>query len=353
MALEADIGAERPDPAGAEGARQRLAGRRRSRRCSMAARDWPSCEGLPAAWLAANARQALEFVATKPKGRHKLRVRSAAVDGNGAMPDGAMIEILNDDMPFLVDSVAGRAAGIGGSPCACCCTRFSRPGATRPAACRRSPAPVTRAGATGTRRATSPSIPRRCRTARRAISSTRCRRSSAEVRIVVADWRAMLERLTAAGRQLEMAPGSVPRDLLSESTAFVRWLAQDNFTLLGSREFELAGDASLGNLAPVEGSGLGVLRDPHIAGAPPRHRAGCHDAGGAALLLRAGAAHHHQGQRDGPRAPARVTWTTSASRPIAPTAASKARFASSASSRPRPTCARRRRSRSCATRSTA
>ena len=86
----------------------------------------------------------------------------------------------------------------------------------------------------------------------------------AEVRIVVADWRAMLERLTEAGRQLEMAPGSVPRDLLSESTAFVRWLAQDNFTLLGSREFELVGDASLGNLAPVEGSGLGVLRDPHI-----------------------------------------------------------------------------------------
>src|SRR5256885_1783090 len=35
-----------------------------------------------------------------------------------------------------------------------------------------------------------------------------------EVRVVVDDWRPMLERLEAAVRQLEMAPDSVPRDLL-------------------------------------------------------------------------------------------------------------------------------------------
>ena len=81
----------------------------------MAARAstaWRSCRptGSPAI-----AREALAFIATKPKGRHKVRVRRLAAGANGGRPDGALIEIVNDDMPFLVDSVLGelQARGIG------------------------------------------------------------------------------------------------------------------------------------------------------------------------------------------------------------------------------------------------
>ena len=223
----------------------------------------PELEGLPPAWLAANARQALEFVATKPKGRHKLRVRNAAVDGNGAMPDGAMIEILNDDMPFLVDSVAGELQHRG-LPVRLLLHPIFKTRRDRSGRLQEITGPGDQSWNDGHQESyiaihTKAMQDREARELADALSAI-----LAEVRIVVADWRAMLERLTEAGRQLEMAPGSVPRDLLSELTAFVRWLAQDNFTLLGSREFELVGDASLGNLAPVEGSGLGVLRDPHI-----------------------------------------------------------------------------------------
>ena len=68
---------------------------------------------LPAAWLAGNASAAYEFIADKPAGRHKLRIRPAPAAGNGASGAGSVIEILNDDMPFLVDSVLGELQARG------------------------------------------------------------------------------------------------------------------------------------------------------------------------------------------------------------------------------------------------
>ena len=60
-------------------------------------------EGVPAEWLAGNAREAMAFIADKPKARAKLGVRRLAPSGKGGPPHGSVVEILNDDMPFLVD----------------------------------------------------------------------------------------------------------------------------------------------------------------------------------------------------------------------------------------------------------
>ncbi|HUC47607.1 MAG TPA: hypothetical protein VMR94_13715, partial [Hyphomicrobiaceae bacterium] len=70
-------------------------------------------EGLPTEWLASNAREAMAFIADKPKGRHKLSVRRLLGSGNGGPPPGSVVEILNDDMPFLVDSVLGELQARG------------------------------------------------------------------------------------------------------------------------------------------------------------------------------------------------------------------------------------------------
>ena len=82
--------------------------------------------------------------------------------------------------------------------------------------------------------------------------------------MVVSDWQPMLQRVKTAIGALESAPGSIPPPLLVESIAFLEWLERDNFTVLGVREFELAGDAETGDLVPVENSGLGVLRDAKV-----------------------------------------------------------------------------------------
>ncbi len=70
-------------------------------------------EGMPAtpAWLASQARSALEFISEKPRKKHKLRIRP--LEGEPGRPEGTAVEILNDDMPFLVDSIVAELQARG------------------------------------------------------------------------------------------------------------------------------------------------------------------------------------------------------------------------------------------------
>ena len=220
-------------------------------------------EHLPADWLAGVAREALGFLAAKPRGRHKIRFRRMAGSANGGLPDGSLIEIINDDMPFLVDSVLSelQARGIGVRLLLHPIFKTQRDRAGR----LQEIAGIGDATLSDGRQESyiAVHIKDLPDPGARDLADTLAAILQ-EVRVVVADWRPMLGRLEAAVWQLEMAPQSVPRDLLAESTAFLQWLEQGNFTLLGSREFALTGDAESGDLASVEGSGLGVLRDPDV-----------------------------------------------------------------------------------------
>jgi glutamate dehydrogenase len=217
-------------------------------------------EQLPPDRVADTVREAMAFIAAKPKGRHKVRVRRLAAGANGGLADGALIEIVNDDMPFLVDSVLGelQARGIGVRQLLHPIFIARRDKAGR----------LQDIGQVGDDEAGGAHQESYIAVHIKPVSETQARDLVdtlsgilEEVRIVVADWRPMLERLEAAVRQLQMAPDTVPREERAESVAFLEWLGQDNFTLLGSRELELEGDA---DLAPIEGSGLGVLRDASV-----------------------------------------------------------------------------------------
>ena len=220
-------------------------------------------ESMPADWLAGNAQAALDFIAVKPKRRHKIHVRRTPARANGGLLEGSAIEILNDDMPFLVDSVLGelQARGIGVHLLLHPLFKTRRDKAGR----------LQEIAGSGDRDWSDGRQESYIAIHVRALPDAQARDLAQtlssileDVRVVVADWRPMLVRLNAAKGQLEMAPASVPRDLLAESTAFLQWLEQDNFTLLGACEFELTGDADTGDLVPVAGSGLGVLRDPTV-----------------------------------------------------------------------------------------
>ena len=82
-----------------------------------------------------------------------------------------------------------------------------------------------------------------------------------QVSVAVRDWRAMMERLRDAVAQLKAHPPKVDADELHESLALLEWLGDNHFTFLGARDyaFDPAGD---GALVPVEETGLGVLHDP-------------------------------------------------------------------------------------------
>ena len=88
-----------------------------------------------------------------------------------------------------------------------------------------------------------------------------------EVRAAVEDWIPMRQRAIQLADELASAPPDVDPHELEESGAFLRWLSQDHFTFLGYREYELSTGQGEAELSAIPGTGLGILRG---AAARPR-----------------------------------------------------------------------------------
>ncbi|XVU24453.1 NAD-glutamate dehydrogenase [Actinoplanes sp. CA-054009] len=87
------------------------------------------------------------------------------------------------------------------------------------------------------------------------------RRVLTDVRDAVEDWPRMRQRAIVIADELATARGSegklpVPDKDVTDSIELLKWLAHDHFTFLGYREYRLDGDV----LGAVPGSGLGILR---------------------------------------------------------------------------------------------
>ncbi|MEV6344884.1 NAD-glutamate dehydrogenase [Actinoplanes sp. NPDC051851] len=87
------------------------------------------------------------------------------------------------------------------------------------------------------------------------------RRVLTDVRESVEDWQRMRQRALVISDELATARGSeqgppVPEKDVTDTIELLKWLAHDHFTFLGYREYRLAE----GVLTAVHGSGLGILR---------------------------------------------------------------------------------------------
>ncbi|MDN5697223.1 MAG: NAD-glutamate dehydrogenase, partial [Rubrobacter sp.] len=82
----------------------------------------------------------------------------------------------------------------------------------------------------------------------------------AEVRAAVEDWPAMRERAREIASEIHNEALPVASDEQEEARAFLQWLEEDHFTFLGYRDYELVQTDGGDALRPVEGSGLGILR---------------------------------------------------------------------------------------------
>ncbi len=82
------------------------------------------------------------------------------------------------------------------------------------------------------------------------------------VKLVIADFDDMIKRLDEAIEGLHENPPFIDREELDENVAFLMWLRDNHFIFLGSRMYRFDGELETGDLAPIEGSGLGLLRDP-------------------------------------------------------------------------------------------
>jgi glutamate dehydrogenase len=77
-----------------------------------------------------------------------------------------------------------------------------------------------------------------------------------DVRAATSDWMPMMGRVQQVLDDLEHNPPPVGADELVEGLALLRWLADQHFTFLAYRSYDLRAD---GSLCPVAGTGLGLL----------------------------------------------------------------------------------------------
>ncbi len=213
--------------------------------------------GAPA--LAANALAAAQFISERQTGHHKIRLRKLAPTKVGS--PGTILEILNDDMPFLVDSVLGEIQARGLAVHLLLHPIF-----------------VARRDAKGHLLAVAPAPADGSRALESYISVFLPPLADAaaadlvaalspildDVRLAVTDWQAMRSRVLAAVGELRGAPANIPKDLVLESIAFLEWLESGNFTFLGLRTYTLDGDPQTGELVSAPDAGFGILRDPGV-----------------------------------------------------------------------------------------
>ncbi len=215
----------------------------------------------------------LEMAATRKESRPCLRIFNPTERNHGYTSKFTIIEMVNDDMPFLVDSVA---AAIARQELAIHITVHPVIRVVRNARGRLQSVeePDSRKG-----RFESfvrfvvdrESDPQRLRVLENEILKV-----LADVRIAVRDWAAMRDKMVAARDSLAVAPAKVDDATRQESQALLDWMIDDRFTFLGYREYALRKDAKHLFLHAVAGSGLGLLsrddRGSHVIELTPEMR---------------------------------------------------------------------------------
>jgi len=81
-----------------------------------------------------------------------------------------------------------------------------------------------------------------------------------EVRAAVEDWGPMRDRLGEIVQDLDSRPGAIDRDEVKEAKEFLKWLADDRFTFLGYREYDLVSEDGKAGPRVRKDTGLGILR---------------------------------------------------------------------------------------------
>ncbi|MEA2160200.1 MAG: glutamate dehydrogenase, partial [Solirubrobacteraceae bacterium] len=201
------------------------------------------------------------LLARRAPGEIKVRVYNPELEQHGWQSPHTVVEIVTDDMPFLVDSVtmelarAGYALDLVIHPV----IRLRRDGdgnvidVVGP----EEEAPDARSEsilhAEITREPDLDLLERLRSDLERVLG---------EVDAAVSDWAAMRRRALELVDELGSRPPPITADELEQAQKFLRWLADHHFTFLGFREYDLVVAGGEAGLKAVTDSGLGILRGP-------------------------------------------------------------------------------------------
>ena len=217
------------------------------------------------------------FARRRAPGETLLRVYNPVLEAHGWESTHTVVEIVIEDMPFLVDSVRMEVnrQGLRVLEVIHPIYRLQRDAAGEIVQVldRRQPSEgkVEAVIHLELVRQTDPAMLERL--------DVGLRRVLGDLRRAVEDWQPMQEVLARLLRELEGDPPPLPAEELDEARAFLRWMADSHFTFLGYRAYDLTGSGGEEALRIVPGTGLGILRESPgekasqaFAGLPPQFK---------------------------------------------------------------------------------
>ncbi|GMR02652.1 MAG: NAD-glutamate dehydrogenase [Acidimicrobiia bacterium] len=212
---------------------------------------------LPIEQLLAEISDLLDFVDTRSAGSPAIRVFSKNDTDTGSTTPGSVVQIVSDDGPFLVDSVSAVVARSGAG-----IVRHLHPviGTVRDGAGRL--AAITAARGADRRESVQHfdldrDLPDDVARALEAEIAQVLR----DVTVSVRDFDAMR---TAVGGMIETAKASVHHysyEEITETVDFLTWLLDDNYVLLGYKEYVVTDSDEGRNVKARPESGLGILSE--------------------------------------------------------------------------------------------
>ena len=221
----------------------------------------------PEAW-AALANDFLDFARKRKPGTANVRLFNPSRETHGWESGHTVLQVVNDDMPFLVDSVTMALADLGigvhvlGHPV----VAISRGRGGK----------LQAVGEGESESLIHMEIDRQSGDALQGIQDA-VSSVLEDVRLAVSDWEAMRDKMLEVATGLATSELPVPQKEREEAQEFLRWLADDHFTFLGYREYEVRRKRGEAVLAPVDGSGLGLMRGREAGPARPLTSLSAHE----------------------------------------------------------------------------
>jgi glutamate dehydrogenase len=204
-----------------------------------------------------------QFGKSRSPGQAKVRVFNPTYEADGWHTGHTVVEIVNDDMPFLVDSVTSALNTLGVSvhlvihPV----VRVERDQSGA----------VTDVCSKDTEGVTCPAesymhieVDEETHPERLAELTKGLEDVLNDVRAAVEDWRPMRESLAQFITDLSANPPSIEDEDVDEVVAFLKWLEADHFTFLGARTYRLEEHDGAVGIKVEQHSGLGILRDDKV-----------------------------------------------------------------------------------------
>ena len=200
--------------------------------------------------------------ASRPRGEALVTLREVKI-GPGSGDKITVVEAVNDNIPFLLDSTLAEIAELGLSLRLVAHPILSVDRDPSGAFLRLRGEAHGRAHLGGRRESF---IHLHLEPIEDAVMCSRLRegleRVYADVRRAVSDFSSMRARVFEAVQAAKIAPPPLPAQDVAEAIALIEWMLADNFTFLGVREYRFIDDDPSADLVGANGQGL--LRDPEL-----------------------------------------------------------------------------------------